>query len=129
MIYVTGDKHRGFASVASFCNCKDTTKEDILVILGDAVINHEGELDRELKAKLEQLPITLLCVHGNHECRPSNIETYKEVPFKGGVVYQEAEFRRFYSPRMEKCTILEARKQLSWVVRTASTNREGWHVV
>lgn len=93
MIYVTGDKHRGFVSVESFCNYKDTTKEDILVILGDVGINYVGgELDRELKAKLEQLPITLLCVHGNHECRPSNIETYKEVPFKGGVVYQEAEF-------------------------------------
>lgn len=93
MIYLTGDKHRGFSSVASFCNWMGTTKDDILVILGDAVINYAGDaLDREVKEKLEQLPITLLCVHGNHERRPYTIDTYKEVPFHGGVVYQEPEF-------------------------------------
>lgn len=93
MIYLTGDKHRGFSSVASFCHRMDTTKDDLLIVLGDAGINFVGGgLDRELKEKLEQLPIRLLCIHGNHERRPYTIDTYKEVPFQGGVVYQEPEF-------------------------------------
>lgn len=93
MIYLTGDKHRGFSSVASFCNRMDTTKDDLLIVLGDAGINFVGGgLDREVKEKLEKLPIRLLCIHGNHERRPYTIDTYKEVPFQGGVVYQEPDF-------------------------------------
>jgi len=39
-----------------------------MIILGDAGINYYlYERDYELKEQLAQLPITLFCVHGNHE--------------------------------------------------------------
>ena len=93
MIYLTGDTHRGFTRVTDFCRRVDTTKEDTLIILGDAGINFVGGvMDKEIKTKLEALPITLFCIHGNHEKRPNTIDTYKEVPYLGGVAYQEESF-------------------------------------
>ena len=40
MIYITGDKHRHFDEIFTFCYLKHTTKQDILIILGDAGINY-----------------------------------------------------------------------------------------
>ena len=93
LIYITGDKHREFDSVAKFCFEMETTKDDILIILGDAGINFYGDMDdQSLKEKLSELPITLFCIHGNHELRPYLIDSYDEIPWQGGVAYQEAEF-------------------------------------
>mgnify|MGYP000856163530 CR=1 FL=1 len=93
MIYVTGDRHRNFKDLVSFCEDNNTTKADILVILGDAGINFlGGEFDVYVKEQLEKLPISLLCVHGNHENRPTNIPSYKEVPFLGGIAYREDQY-------------------------------------
>ena len=39
MIYVTGDTHGIFTRVDEFCRTNKTTKDDILIILGDAGIN------------------------------------------------------------------------------------------
>jgi 3-oxoacid CoA-transferase subunit A len=38
------------------------------------------------------LPVTLLCIHGNHEIRPRNIKTYEKKQWRGGEVYWEPEF-------------------------------------
>lgn len=93
MIAVTGDTHREFERIESFCEECCTTKEDILIILGDAGINFFlDESDYALKRELSELPVTLLCVHGNHEERPFNIDTYEEKPWHGGLVYMEPEF-------------------------------------
>jgi len=93
MIYLTGDTHGDFRRVAAFCNISESTKDDILIILGDAGINYCGESeDIILKRKLSELPITLFCIHGNHEMRPENIGTYKEILWHGGIVYSEAVF-------------------------------------
>ncbi|MDR2547665.1 MAG: metallophosphoesterase [Lachnospiraceae bacterium] len=101
MIFITGDTHRDFVRVEQFCKRMKTTKEDILVILGDAGINyfdkmnyHENDprSDYGLKKRLSKLPITLFLVRGNHEVRPTNIETYQEINWCGANVYQEAEF-------------------------------------
>jgi len=92
MIYMTGDKHRRFGAVNTFCSMAGTTLNDTLVILGDAGINFTGnEVDTELKKKIDGFPIKLLCVHGNHEQRPYNFASYKEVPFLGGIAYAEQE--------------------------------------
>jgi 3-oxoacid CoA-transferase subunit A len=92
MIYLTGDTHRDFARVETFCKKADTTKDDTLIILGDAGINYfGGEKDRAVKRLLAELPITLFCVHGNHEQRPENLG-YGETLWNGGVVYTEPEF-------------------------------------
>lgn len=90
MIYITGDTHGGFMRVVKFCNISRTTKEDVLIILGDACINLfcDGR-DTALKQLLDSLPITLLCIHGNHEKRPERIGTYRELPWHGGQVFAE----------------------------------------
>lgn len=90
MIYITGDKHGDYRYVLSFCLEFNTSKEDILIVLGDAGINYFlDEKDYKLKNVLSELPITFFCVHGNHEERPENIDTYKTKIFHGGGVYYE----------------------------------------
>jgi 3-oxoacid CoA-transferase subunit A len=91
MFYITGDTHRDFRSTAALCDTVESTKEDTLIILGDAGINYFGvEKDRALKRILEELPITLFCIHGNHEQRPETLG-YTETSWNGGTVYQEPE--------------------------------------
>ena len=93
MIYITGDTHGSFRRIFQFCDKIKTTKDDILIILGDAGINYNGLVnDYGLKKKLAKLPITLFCIHGNHELRPSSLYTYSQKPFCGADAYIEEEF-------------------------------------
>ena len=93
MIYITGDTHARFERVIDFCEKKKTTKEDILIILGDAGINYyNGKKDILLKKLLADLPITLFCIHGNHEMRPYNVDGYELIDFKGGKVWVQKEY-------------------------------------
>ena len=93
MFYITGDTHRDFKRVAAFCDTVNTTKDDTLIILGDAGINYFGAgKDREIKRLLRELPITLLCIHGNHERRPESTGLYQEISWHGGTVYAEPMF-------------------------------------
>ena len=93
MIYITGDTHGDFQRIEEFCKRKKTTYDDILIILGDAGINFSGgSRDEALKSYLLRLPITLFCIHGNHEMRPEKIPGYKEVAWHGGKVYREIEY-------------------------------------
>ncbi len=93
MIYITGDTHGRFERVGAFCERFQTKREDVLIILGDAGINFCGGIRDELKKRfLEELPITLFCIHGNHEQRPGTIDTYKEMVWHGGTVYYEEEY-------------------------------------
>ena len=93
MIYITGDTHRDFRRVAALCDTVESTKDDILIILGDAGINYFGKArDILLKRELTELPITLFCIHGNHEQRPESIATYTEIDWNDGRVYVEPEF-------------------------------------
>ena len=93
MIYITGDKHGNYSDIFYFCNKYKTSINDIMIILGDAGINYYlDERDYVLKEKLKELPITLFCIHGNHEERPYNISTYKTKLFKSGIVYYEEEY-------------------------------------
>lgn len=93
MIVLTGDTHRDFDRIEVFCEENCTTKDDVLIILGDAGINFFlDESDENLKGWLSGLPITFFCVHGNHEERPFNIDTYEEQPWHGGLVYMEPKF-------------------------------------
>ncbi len=89
-IYLTGDTHGAFGRVIAFCERMHTTKEDLLIILGDAGLNYYlNDRDEMLKELLDTIPITLLCIHGNHEQRPFTINTYEEQSWHGGTVYLE----------------------------------------
>ena len=94
MIYITGYKNADFIDVLYFCYTDNTTLDDILIVLGDAGINYfANEKDVPLKESLKRLcPITLFCIHGNHEERPENIKSYKTKTFHKGLVYYEEEY-------------------------------------
>lgn len=93
MIWITGDTHGDFQKISLFCKENKTTKEDIIIILGDAGINFFGNIrDQILKHSLSKLPITLFCIHGNHEQRPFTIDTYQETEKFGAKAYVEKEF-------------------------------------
>ncbi len=93
MIYITGDTHRDFDRIEQFCAEYFTTAEDILIILGDAGINYFlDSRDDELKKQLSRLPITLFCIHGNHEQRPYEIVTYDDTEWHGAIAYIEPEY-------------------------------------
>jgi len=93
MIYITGDTHGEFRNVERFCKKMQTSKDDVLIILGDAGINYYGpEQDKRKKKYLESLPITIFAIHGNHEMRPQTIPTYHETDWNGGKVYVEDDY-------------------------------------
>lgn len=92
MIYITGDTHGNFQRIKEFCQEQQTTTNDYLIILGDAGINYFGTPDNKLKEELTKIPITFLCVYGNHEERPENIKTYQEINLFDGIMYQEKNY-------------------------------------
>lgn len=91
--FITGDKHRDFDSVKQFCEDMRTTRNDVLIVLGDTGFNYyEDERDDELKDEISALNITLFCLHGNKENRPENVGTYGIKNFCGGRVYYEPKY-------------------------------------
>ena len=90
MVYLTGDTHGDFRRIKQFCQRMNTTPDDTLIILGDAGFNYFGNYrDRNAKVFASKLPITLFCIHGNHEMRPASIPTYKEKLYRDGIVWYE----------------------------------------
>lgn len=65
MIWLTGDTHGHFERIEAFCREKQTTVDDILIILGDAGFNFGGGArDLALKTYASQFPITIFSLHG-----------------------------------------------------------------
>lgn len=93
MIYFTGDTHGGYRDIIKFCNRQHLLRTDVIIILGDAGYNYySGERDAEAKLHLSHVKPTILCIHGNHEIRPTNIPTYKSKEWNGGIVWYEEEY-------------------------------------
>ena len=90
MIFITGDTHGEFSRIEMLCQRAETTRDDILIILGDAGINFSGpERDRQKKDRLAELPITVFALQGNHDMRPERVGTYREMLRYGGTVFAE----------------------------------------
>lgn len=93
MYYLTGDCHGRFKRIVDFCERYSMTKDDVIIILGDAGFNHNGYvMDRERKNEVKDLPVTIFCIHGNHEQRPGTLPYYRESVWHGGTVYVEEEY-------------------------------------
>lgn len=93
MIYITGDTHGEFDRIILFCNKAQTTKDDIIIILGDAGINFWGSFrDNTKKRLLAKLPVTIFSIHGNHEQRPAAIPSYHTAVWHDGLAYVEDEY-------------------------------------
>lgn len=89
MILITGDTHIDFSR---FYKLKKDSN-NMLIVLGDVGINYYlNEEDKNYKEYLKKLKLKLFCVRGNHEERPENISTYKEVEMFGGKVFIEEEY-------------------------------------
>ena len=89
MIYITGDTHRDFMRLDKM----KFNKDDMLIILGDTDINYcLNEEDNKFKKYLKKYNVKMFCIRGNHEERPENISTYKEINMFGGKVYIEEEY-------------------------------------
>ena len=90
MFYITGDTHGDFRRVKRFCRAHNTTLDDVLIVLGDAGINYFGNSrDNQTRKFISKIPVTLFCIHGNHEMRPEILPQYHEQQFCGGTVYVE----------------------------------------
>ncbi len=93
MVYITGDTHGDFSRFYKFNKKAHPTKEDVMIILGDAGLNYYGNrLDALRKTEAAVLPMTFFCIHGNHEMRPEHIASYKTKRFHGGTVWYEPDF-------------------------------------
>lgn len=89
MVYITGDTHRDFSRLYKLKENKD----DMLIVLGDAGINYYlNEEDIRYKEYLKKFKLKIFCIRGNHEERPENINTYKEVKMFGGKVFIEEDY-------------------------------------
>lgn len=77
MIYITGDCHGDFSKIEYFCKKHSTTPNDIMILLGDVGLNYYlNNRDIKNKKKLNKLPLTFLCVQGNHEKYPKGLKNY-----------------------------------------------------
>ena len=93
MIFITGDTHGIFDRLINFCSRYQTTREDTMIILGDAGFNfYGGERDWMAKQTVSKLPITVFSIHGNHEMRPATLPAYHTAGWRGGQVYVEDAF-------------------------------------
>ena len=78
-VFIRGDTHGDFNFLPYFCVAENTTKNDILIILGDAGINYYGaphSKEMNLKREISKENITLFCIRGNHEDRPEDRPEY-----------------------------------------------------
>ncbi len=93
MVYFTGDIHGIPWGVKKFCAKVKPTAEDIIIILGDVGANYyNDERDAVVKHALDKLKPTILCIHGNHEMRPWNIQGYQQKEWNGGKVWYQEEY-------------------------------------
>ena len=93
MVYITGDTHGDFDRFIAFAVRMKPTKNDTMIVLGDAGLNYyKGKRDRENKKFVSSFPFVTFCIHGNHEIRPADISSYKTKEYCGGIVWYEEEF-------------------------------------
>ena len=101
-VYALGDIHGKWQIVKDFYLTNETqenfTKEDTLILLGDAGLNYFFNYrDEDIKKKLGKLPFTYFVIRGNHEERPSicatnNPNKWHTETFWDNTVYVENDF-------------------------------------
>ena len=93
MIYVTGDTHGSYRRLRRFFNRKPVGKDDILIVLGDTGLNYYGD-DRDVphRKSAARLPLTLLCLRGNHDRHPASLPANRAEKRFGGLVYADEQY-------------------------------------
>lgn len=97
-VFLTGDTHADFRDLIDDSIRFGFTKHDLLIILGDVGINYFGDYrDQNHKEMLAMTQATVLCIHGNHELRPTSPEVaalYHPIQWMGGLAYVENAYPR-----------------------------------
>lgn len=95
-IFITGDPHGSFGHLHDQQKQQGMTDRDLLIILGDVGVNcYNDRRDIEAKQSLSSLPGTVLCLHGNHERRPTSADLvwkYEKIAWMGGTAWRERAF-------------------------------------
>ena len=101
MIYITGDKHGNIEPIERFCERNQTTKDDVLIVLGDLSVNYYGGWrDKFRKDYLASMPITIMAIRGNHERRPLpswNVRTIANDNISGTFIVEPGYDRILYA--------------------------------
>ena len=93
MVYFTGDIHGSVESIERFIRDTHPDQEDIVVLLGDVGANYFlGLQDQLLKKWLNDAGVTFLCIHGNHELRPTDVPGYEGMEWNGGKVWVQPKY-------------------------------------
>ena len=93
MVFYTGDPHGDVAEIVEFCRQMRLQPADTLVIPGDVGANYYlNKRDLHVKEQLNACGPTVLCIHGNHECRPAHVPGYGLQDWSGGQVYVQPEY-------------------------------------
>jgi len=97
-IYLTGDCHGDFMKFSWFVEDHKTTKKDIMICLGDVGLNYYlNRRDKKNKEKLQNLPLTFICIQGNHEKYARNIVSYEEIVLPNEQ-FENIKGRFYYEP-------------------------------
>lgn len=100
-VFVTGDKHGDFQSeydyarIKNFCQTHGTTKEDVVIILGDHGVRYFDDWrDYHAKKKLAKMPIRFVLLRGNHDMRVSPMwkRKYLDEPHICGWFVEDPDF-------------------------------------
>lgn len=97
MVLYTGDIHGDINPIINALYKYEMKQNDIICVLGDVGLNYylddrDTQRKNKLNNKLIQHGTEMLCVHGNHEERPFNINSYITKNWHGGIVYVEEAF-------------------------------------
>lgn len=103
-VFVTGDRHGDYKDVERFCLKWNTSKDDLLIVLGDNGVNYWGpHKDKKLKNYLASLPISFFMIKGNHDQRPSLKSYFGDVgghPLLQGTYLIEQDYPSLFFARM-----------------------------
>ena len=91
MVFFYGDIHGNVTSLIDAMDHNHVESGDTVVLLGDVGINYYGNDrgDKGRKKQLDKTGVYFLCIHGNHERRPSSLPYYRLTQWRGGTVYFE----------------------------------------
>ena len=115
MIFYTGDTHGKIFKITNALRNSVITANDTIVILGDAGFNYYGNDlgDRRTKYKLNEIGITVFCIHGNHEMRPETIPSYITKIWNGGMVFYEEKYPNILFAKDGEIYDLDSRKSIA----------------
>ena len=129
-IYVTGDTHGVFDWLPEWCEDNHTTKDDKLIILGDAGILFYGAKNKkEIRTKelISSCPITLWCVRGNHEARPQSRQGMKHIKIGEGkrdIMFYEPSYPTIYYAQDGAVMTLENGKRFLFIGGAYSIDKD-----